>query len=101
MRNGEVTTSSRVLTKAMVETGRPGAAACVQASETIKRHEPAKTLRIIRSLPNAHRFEDHSFLSRLPHSENAKVEAIFNLGTLGRNDTTAAPMSDLFSGGIP
>jgi len=31
----------------------------------------------------------------------ATVEAIFNLGSLGRNDTSAAPMSDLFSGGIP
>ena len=31
----------------------------------------------------------------------ATVEAIFNLGTLGRNDTSAAPMSDMFSGGIP
>src|SRR2546428_6322399 len=29
------------------------------------------------------------------------VEAIFNLGTLGRNDTSATPMSDLFRGGIP
>jgi hypothetical protein len=28
-------------------------------------------------------------------------EAIFNLGTLGRNDTSAAPMSDPFRGGIP
>jgi len=27
--------------------------------------------------------------------------AIFNLGTLGRNDTSATPMSDLFRGGIP
>ena len=26
----------------------------------------------------------------------ATVEAIFNLGTLGRNDTSATPMSDLF-----
>ena len=31
----------------------------------------------------------------------ATVEAIFNLGTLGRNDTSAAPMSDMFRGGIP
>jgi hypothetical protein len=29
------------------------------------------------------------------------VEAIFNLGTLGRNDISAIPMSDLFRGGIP
>jgi len=29
------------------------------------------------------------------------LEAIFNLGTLGRNDTSATPMSDLFRGGIP
>jgi hypothetical protein len=25
----------------------------------------------------------------------------FSVGTLGRNDTSAAPMSDLFRGGIP
>ena len=31
----------------------------------------------------------------------ATVEAIFNLGTLRRNDTSATPMSDLFRGGIP
>lgn len=31
----------------------------------------------------------------------ATLEAIFNLGTLGRNDTSAAPMSDMFRGGIP
>jgi hypothetical protein len=31
----------------------------------------------------------------------ATVEAIFNLGTLGRDDTSATPMSDLFRGGIP
>jgi hypothetical protein len=31
----------------------------------------------------------------------ATVEAIFNLGTLGRNDTSAAPMSNMFRGGIP
>ena len=31
----------------------------------------------------------------------ATVEAIFNLGTLGRNDTAASPMSDLFRSGIP
>ena len=29
------------------------------------------------------------------------LEAIFNLGTLGRNGTSATPMSDLFRGGIP
>jgi hypothetical protein len=29
------------------------------------------------------------------------VEAIFNLGTLGRNDTAASPMADLFRRGIP
>lgn len=28
-------------------------------------------------------------------------KAIFNLGTLGRNDASATPMSDLFRGGIP
>jgi hypothetical protein len=31
----------------------------------------------------------------------ATVKAIFNSGTLGGNDTSAAPMSDLFRGGIP
>ena len=31
----------------------------------------------------------------------ATVEAVFNLGTLGRNDTSATPISDLFRGGIP
>jgi hypothetical protein len=36
-----------------------------------------------------------------PYSLLATVEAIFNLGTLGRNDTSATPMSDLFRGGIP
>jgi hypothetical protein len=28
-------------------------------------------------------------------------QAIFNLFTLGRNDTSATPMPDLFRGGIP
>ena len=37
----------------------------------------------------------------LTQSLLATVEAIFNLGTLGRNDTSATPMSDLFRGGIP
>jgi hypothetical protein len=36
-----------------------------------------------------------------PNSRLATVEAIFNLGTLGRNDTSATPMSDLFRSGIP
>ena len=31
----------------------------------------------------------------------ATVEAIFNVGTLGRNDTSTAPMSDTCRGGIP
>jgi hypothetical protein len=31
----------------------------------------------------------------------ATVEAIINLGTLKRNDTSAPPMSDLVRGGIP
>lgn len=31
----------------------------------------------------------------------ATVEAIFDLGSLGRNDTGATPMSDLFAQGIP
>ncbi len=32
---------------------------------------------------------------------HVRVEAIFNLGTLGRNVTSATPMSDLFRGRIP
>ena len=35
------------------------------------------------------------------HYSLLATEAIFNLGTLGRNDTSAAPMSDMFRGGIP
>ena len=35
------------------------------------------------------------------YSPLATVEAIFNLGTLGRNDTSATPTPDLFRGGIP
>src|SRR5437773_5700752 len=35
------------------------------------------------------------------YSLPATVEAIFNLGTLGRNDTSATPMSDLFRGRNP
>ncbi|HZF39557.1 MAG TPA: hypothetical protein VE715_12085 [Blastocatellia bacterium] len=31
----------------------------------------------------------------------ATVEVIFNLGTLGRNEISAAPMSDMFRGGVP
>jgi hypothetical protein len=31
----------------------------------------------------------------------ATVETIFNLGTLARNDTSAATMSDMFRGGFP
>ena len=31
----------------------------------------------------------------------ATVEKLFGLGTLGRNDSTAAPMSDLFASQIP
>jgi hypothetical protein len=31
----------------------------------------------------------------------ATVKAIFSLSTLGRNDTSAIPMSDLFRNGIP
>ena len=43
-----------------------------------------------------------NILSQYSHySLLATVEAIFNLGTLGRNDTFATPMSDLFRGGIP
>ena len=44
-----------------------------------------------------------SFGSRRLHSCSllATVEAIFNMGTLGRNDTSATPMSDLFRGVIP
>jgi len=43
-----------------------------------------------------------TLLNRYSHySLLATVGAIFNLGTLGRNDTSATPMSDLFRGGIP
>jgi hypothetical protein len=37
----------------------------------------------------------------LSRAELREVLAILNLGTLGRNDTSATPMSDLFRGGIP
>jgi hypothetical protein len=43
----------------------------------------------------------HPFPCQKRMSTLATVEAIFNLGTLGRNDTSATPMSDLFRGGIP
>jgi hypothetical protein len=45
--------------------------------------------------------ELHPFPCQKRMSILATVEAIFNLGTLGRNDTSATPMSDLFRGGIP
>jgi hypothetical protein len=48
------------------------------------------------SAADATRWVQYSHYSLL-----ATVEAIFNLGTLGRNDTSATPMSDLFRGGIP
>jgi hypothetical protein len=48
------------------------------------------------SAADATRWVQYSHYSLL-----ATVEAIFNLGTLGRNDTSATPMSDLFKGGIP
>jgi hypothetical protein len=35
------------------------------------------------------------------HDALPNVDDIFNLGTLGRNDTSATPMSDLFRDGIP
>ena len=44
------------------------------------------------------------YVSQLQYSHYsllATVEAIFNLGTLGRSDTSATPMSGLFRGGIP
>jgi hypothetical protein len=48
------------------------------------------------------RIGDSGWFGELIHySLLATVEAIFNLGTLGRNDTSATPMSDLFRGGIP
>jgi len=34
-------------------------------------------------------------------SLGAMLKAIFILGTLGRNGTSATPMQDLFRGGIP
>jgi hypothetical protein len=42
-------------------------------------------------------FSDGSVSNLILASLLATVEAIFNLGTLGRNDTSATPMSDLFS----
>ena len=48
------------------------------------------------------RMTSRSYFSSYSHySLLATVEAIFNLGTLGRNDTSAAPMSDMFRGEIP
>ncbi len=49
-------------------------------------------------------FAKAGYVSQVQYSRYsllATVEAIFNLGTLGRNDTSATPMSDLFRGGIP
>lgn len=51
---------------------------------------------VANSAADATRWVQYSHYSLL-----ATVEAIFNLGTLGRNDTSATPMSDLFRGGIP
>jgi hypothetical protein len=48
------------------------------------------------SAADATRWAQYSHYSLL-----ATVEAIFNLGTLGRNDTATTPMPDLFRGGIP
>jgi len=45
-------------------------------------------------------FAKEGYVSNVEYSHYsllATVEAIFNLGSLGRNDTSAAPMGDLFS----
>ena len=48
------------------------------------------------------RWSQRARMGQYSHSSLlATVEAISNLGTLGRNDTSATPMSDLFRGGIP
>jgi hypothetical protein len=54
------------------------------------------------SLCLAHFTTSRNSVNQLIHySLLATVEPIFNLGTRGRNDTSATPMSDLFRGGIP
>ncbi len=48
-------------------------------------------------------FAKHDYVSEVPFSHYsllATVETIFKLGSLGRNDATASPMSDLFSSGL-
>jgi hypothetical protein len=42
-----------------------------------------------------------AFIQYSHYSLLATVEAIFNLGRLRRNDTSATAMPDLFRGGIP
>jgi hypothetical protein len=49
-------------------------------------------------------YAKHGYMSDVPYSHYsllATVEAIFGLGSLGRNDLQASPMSDLFTTGIP
>jgi phosphatidylinositol-3-phosphatase len=49
-------------------------------------------------------YAKHGYVSDVPYSHYsllATVEAIFGLGSLGRNDLGASPMSDLFTTGIP
>ena len=74
-----------------------GAAACYPI---LKSGGPAAASLTRPSAPTAVRPQGAP-LTRSHYSLLATVEAIFNLGTLGRNDTSATPMSDLFRGGIP
>ena len=65
--------------------------------QMVRKHVPASGRQITsNSSADATRWVQYSHYSLL-----ATVEAIFNLGTFGRNDTSATPMSDLFRGGIP
>jgi hypothetical protein len=65
-------------------------------SRMLQREQERAGLPTSNSAADATRWVQYSHYSLL-----ATVEAIFNLGTLGRNDTSATPMSDLFRGGIP
>jgi phosphatidylinositol-3-phosphatase len=49
-------------------------------------------------------FAKEGYVSHVEYSHYsllATVEAIFDLGSLGRSDAGASPMSDLFAGGVP
>jgi hypothetical protein len=79
--------------------GRPDAiASCCEALRTALDDRGPRPISPMtsNSAADATRWVQYSHYSLL-----APVEAIFNLGTLGRTDTSATPMSDLFRGGIP